>query len=555
MSDNGGEKYRLSLAEKARGAFLALAAGDALGWPQEIPRNVARDCTRRDPHEEFREWKRLVGGSRFRLYEETVHAGDYSDDTQLALAVARSRIDHGLNWWKAFTLKELPFWTLYERGGGGATKRAVRAWSGGSPPWRVKNGGNIRSYFAAGGNGAAMRVLPHALFFARRQDSSDLVRDVVLDGLATHGHPRALVGAAAYAYAAWRLVRNRDTLRFGELLEMLMDEEREWADFPETVREESTWFKAANKAMNGHYEETWKETIQEMIGLLDTARREVSAGALADDSSVLEKLGCLGREKGSGTRSVAAAVYLSARHAALPKQGVLRAAFEKGTDTDTLAAMTGGLMGCLAGTEWIPMSWLKVQDAEYIQRVADLLISESGDEPHPDAEILPNHRSILSRLEALKEDEQGALDLGGGKQATVKVLSDMKSLGKSTAVRGWRLRTCEGQTLYLRKVSKKVSTQGSPARTYDGTLPFHSETSRSAAGKSDYPRKPELYSLFCKELSLFVGNSSRQIKPLDVQNRLELERNQVQAWLDRAEQDGLIRKTKKRPVTYELCQV
>ena len=113
-----------------------------------------------------------------------------------------------------------------------------------------------------------------------------------------------------------------------------------------------------------------------MSELFETARQEVSAGALADDSLALKKLGCFGRERGSGTRSTAAAAYLTARHAAQPWQGVLRAALrKKGADTDTLAAMTGGLMGCLAGTEWIPRPWFKVQDAEYIQRIAGWLIS------------------------------------------------------------------------------------------------------------------------------------------------------------------------------------
>ena len=81
-----------------------------------------------------------------------------------------------------------------------------------------------------------------------------------------------------------------------------------------------------------------------------------------------------------------------------------------------------------------------------------------------------------------------------------------------------------------------------------------SGSEKNKARKSGYSQNPKLYTLFCKELSLFLGKSSGQIKLLDVQNRLELERKQVQVWLDRAEQDGLIRKTKKRPVTYELCQ-
>ena len=582
----------LSLTDKSIGAFLALAAGDALGWPQEAGRRVSHGSANQTPSEEFREWTRR-GGGRFLAYEEIVRAGDYSDDTQLALAVARSRVNRASDWWRAFTLVELPFWALYERGGGIATKRAVEAWSHGNPPWKLRSGKKIRAYFDSGGNGVAMRVLPHALFFARQGNPANLLRDVVFDGLATHGHPRALVGAAAYAYAAWWLLRKNSTLKFGELLDMLIDEKSKWGEFPEMEREESTWLKAAYVATDGQYEKIWERVVQEMSELFETARQEVSAGALADDSSALKKLGCFGRERGSGTRSTAAAVYLTARHAVQPWHGVIRAAFEKGTDTDTLAAMTGGLMGCLAGTEWIPRPWFKVQDAEYIQRIAGWLISEPEEEQRPRVEFLPNRQSILSKLDALNENGENTIDLGRGNRAKATVLSDVKPVGKSVIIRRWRLKTSDGQTLYVRKVSK-ISARNSPERVEQPAHLARSAVDRSAilspevrslgsqlglhlfaeeaggrpqptvrkittiparsskAAESSPQRSPKLYLVFCKELSRFLKESSGQVRLLEVQNRLKLERKQVQVWMDQAEKDGLIRKTKKRPLTYEL---
>ena len=568
-NNNKSEACRpdLSLTDKSIGAFLALAAGDALGWPQEMRWNVPHALANQAPSEEFREWTRRSGGSSL-SYEEIVRAGEYSDDTQLALAVARSRVNYASDWWRAFTLAELPFWALYERGGGRATKRAVEAWSHGNPPWKLKNGKRVRAYFDSGGNGVAMRVLPHALFFARQRNPANLLRDVILDGSATHGHPRALVGAAAYAYAAWWLLRKNSTLRFGELLDMLIDEEPKWGDFPKPEREENTWLKAADVATDGQYERIWKQVVQEMSGLLKTARQEVSAGALADDSSALEKLGCFGREKGSGTRSAAAAAYLTARYAAQPWQGVLRAAFERGADTDTLAAMTGGLMGCLAGAEWIPLPWLKVQDSEYIQQIAGQLISEPKNKPQLHIEFLSNRQSILSKLDALNGNKENTIDLGGGKRATATVLSDTKPIGKSVMVRRWRLKTSDGQTLYMRKVSK-TSTRDTAGRSYTLVSPVRRRVVRSAnlfskptqlRHRSDiHPshaemdnQSPKLYMVFCEELSRFFEESSGEIRLLEVQNRLKLERKQVQVWMDWAEKDGLIRKTKKRPLTYEL---
>ena len=343
MPDSSEREARSSTLplDKAEGAFLALAAGDALGWPQEMPRFVRGNPTSSKAHVGFKEWTRR-GGGRFRPYEETIRPGDYSDDTQLTLAVARCRINHGAAWWKAFTQVELPLWTLYERGGGGATKRAAGAWAGASPPWRLKKRENVRRYFDAGGNGVAMRVLPHALFLAGQNQPADLMHDVVLDGSATHGHPRALVGATAYAYAAWSLMRRSGTLRFGELLETLLDGAPQWSRFPESAREEKSWLEVANDVTDAKFREIWARTAHEMRELLETARRGLEAGALADDRGVLNDLGCFGPEKGAGTVSAAGAAYLAARHAAHPVQGVLRAAFERGADTDTLAAMTGG---------------------------------------------------------------------------------------------------------------------------------------------------------------------------------------------------------------------
>ena len=227
---------------KAEGAFLALAAGDALGWPQEMRRSVRSNASgTSSPRIEFQTWVRRTGG-RYRPYEETIGAGEYSDDTQLTLAVARSRTNHGADWWKAFMRVELPRWTIYERGGGGATKRAAQAWLAGVPPWQSGKIDAVRRYFDAGGNGVAMRVLPHALFLAAQDDPAVLVHDVVRDGAATHGHPRALVGATACAYAAWSLARRNRTLGFGELLDLLIDEQdRGWGAFPDMERGGEAW--------------------------------------------------------------------------------------------------------------------------------------------------------------------------------------------------------------------------------------------------------------------------------------------------------------------------
>ena len=136
---------------------------------------------------------------------------------------------------------ELSRWTIYERGGSGATKRAAQAWLAGSRPWQSRKTDVVRRYFDASGNGVGMRVLPHALFLGDQDDPPVLVHDVVRDGATTHGHPSALFGATACAYAAWSLARRNRTLGFGELLGLLIDEEDRWGAFPDMERGGEAW--------------------------------------------------------------------------------------------------------------------------------------------------------------------------------------------------------------------------------------------------------------------------------------------------------------------------
>ena len=547
---------------KAEGAFLALAAGDALGWPQEIRQNVRSNASgASSPRIEFQTWTRRTGG-RYRSYEETIGAGEYSDDTQLTLAVARSRTNHGADWWKAFMRVELPRWTIYERGGGGATKRAARAWLAGSPPWQTGKTDAVRRYFDAGGNGVAMRVLPHALFLAGQDDSAVLVHDVVRDGAATHGHPRALVGATACAYAAWSLVRRNGMLGFGELLDLLIDERDGWGAFPDMERGGEAWFAAAGRVLDEPYERLWERTVGEMRRLLEQARNGIRAGALADDRAVLDDLGCFGRFKGAGTVTAAAAAYLAARHAAQPAQGVLRAAFERGADTDTLAAMTGGLLGCLAGDEWLPAPWREVQDAAYLRCIAGrVALGPSGAEQRP-VETPAAPQSILTDL-ARNGDHEVALGESSRGQATA--LPDLRPLSKSITVRAWRLRTPEGQTLYVTRVeeNRRLRRAGRPEAEPSSV---RRPSSDSATSKSDHaiPAGPDsgagvvadqgdaLYAEFQRQLRTLLSNGPA--RPKRIEEALGLIPLQVRTWLERMEHGGEIERASRNPVTYALTR-
>ena len=60
---------------KAEGSFIALAAGDALGWPQELPQKFIGKLETDKPSLELRAWARHVGG-RYHPHEEPVRRGN-----------------------------------------------------------------------------------------------------------------------------------------------------------------------------------------------------------------------------------------------------------------------------------------------------------------------------------------------------------------------------------------------------------------------------------------------------------------------------------------------
>lgn len=118
-----------SVGEKFLGSLLGVAIGDALGWPQER----GKESSKNKQSSSFKQWKKSSGYGKS-YSEEIIQRGSYSDDTQLTLATSRAL--NYTNFLSYFGRIELPSWLLYERGGGGATKRAARSWAKGVPPWK-----------------------------------------------------------------------------------------------------------------------------------------------------------------------------------------------------------------------------------------------------------------------------------------------------------------------------------------------------------------------------------------------------------------------------------
>jgi len=445
-----------------------------LGWPQEdrskiVGGNAARHI---EPAPIFRDWVRH-GGTRFAGYLDPVQAGQYSDDTQLTLSVARACL-RGPDWWTWLTTVELPQWPLYERGGGGAVLRAARAWARGRAPWlgdTQKDASAAARYFHAGGNGVAMRIAPHAILAATQPLSwEELAMRVLRDGLSTHGHPHALVGAVLHASALARALRKRDTLEYGEMLEWLI-EDRAWTS-PAMMMEaaDTQWHEAYRRHgrdLPDHPQRGWEEVADQTLQALRLARSALDRGTLANDQGTLEAIGCFDqRRAGAGTVAALAALYVASRSASRPISGLLRTAFLHGSDTDTLASMTSSLLGAVQGTTWLGDLGHQVQDSHYLEELAWRL-TRSESEPPASPPVPPVTESSLRTWTKHLHDR--AVD-----QLPVALrchLEDSLSLepkSNSTITRSV-LRAEDGQTLLIDKVSRPNPSPG-PAKPDHGQL-------------------------------------------------------------------------------------
>jgi catechol 2,3-dioxygenase-like lactoylglutathione lyase family enzyme len=196
-----------------------------------------------------------------------------------------------------------------------------------------------------------------------------------------------------------------------------------------------------------------------MAGLLEKSLAGVKAGAISIDSKVLGDLGCFDRSmSGSGTICAAAAIYIGSKYAPDPQNGIAEAANSTGADTDTLASMAGGLLGVIAGTEWLQRYRNQLQDERYITELAQRLESLEYDQSS-NAELgkpALKPATLVQRLFAMLPDRspESVLELPDGREATIKEVLPLSTKSKDLKGRYWMLRAHDGQTLYIKKLER-----------------------------------------------------------------------------------------------------
>lgn len=420
-----------SFREKCTGALIASAIGDALGWPYELrSRNsVQSNLTGGDF---FIDWTRRAGG-KYWGHDEIIKAGEYSDDTQMILAVARSIISG--KWADYFTQNELPFWLDYERGGGTALKRAAKAYRNKKNPWEDNS---ALEYFNAGGNGTVMRILPHVIVYANSQDIGQLMRDVITDSTLTHGHPRAILGATCYAFALYAILRKNSILQFGELIDTVIAGAPIWGKYRSEAFP-SEWAKLPPNILQYDYVTTWNIHVEDMTNALHYIKESLKKGLLVNDKIVLTKLKCFDKESGAGDVAILSALYLASKYANNPVLGIKTAAYTIGMDTDTIASITGGLLGMLCGTTWIPFEWRSVQDYNCLCSISEFLLSD-------------RKKETAKEITEMFADKQMLQDTLIGKMYQL----DQTALpsGKNGQVIITKWKTLYGQTIYIKKLHR-----------------------------------------------------------------------------------------------------
>lgn len=345
--------------DRILGALILGGAADALGWRNESWRPSSK---RTGVVTQLESWSKRIG--RVGGYWEAVEAGEYSDDTQLTIAVARCICPDGRYDADRFARVELPYWLSYQRGGGRTIKAAAaNLRKNRSLTW---DSNRFEGYEASGANGAAMRVLALSTI----EKTTDLIVATWQNAIASHGHPRAIIGALVMAWGLAYALRTssfapaeyvRQLQQFIRGLNLELPDERL-----------KRWIRSMRIDFEGNFKTVRDEMLQLIMIVWSSLRSE--------NRGVLQMLGCLNpATRGSGTATVAAGNYFFLKYYESPATGIVQAANSHGADTDTIGKFSGNLLGALRGRETYENELTeRVQDRTYFDRLSNYL---AGIEP------------------------------------------------------------------------------------------------------------------------------------------------------------------------------
>lgn len=307
--------------------LLGVCVGDALGVPVEF---TSREERLREP---------VTSMQGYGTYNQP--PGTWSDDSSLTFCLAESLCQgfsldaiaqsfclwHDQGYWT-------PHGTVFDIGM--ATSTAIRhlRWDRVSP---LESGCTDEK---SNGNGSLMRILPMA-FYYQSLEFPELIKRVHQVSSITHAHLRSQMACGIYISIAIRLLEG---------------------DAPATA-----YFKGIQKIHQSYNQPPYTSELDKFTRVLDGKIAQFPMEAIQSGSYVIHTL--------------EAALWCFLTSTSYP-QSVLKAV-NLGSDTDTTAAVTGGLAGLYYGIEQIPQEWrdqIAREDdiVDLAKRLASAIASENS---------------------------------------------------------------------------------------------------------------------------------------------------------------------------------
>lgn len=310
----------ISRNERIIGGIWGLLVGDAVGVPYEFYK--AEELSKLN-------YIDMVPPKGFRRTHSTVGIGTWSDDGAQALCLLDSLLSKGKMDIDDFAVRLLKWyeeglWAVdnYVFDVGIQTAEALRAYKRGVSPLKA---GMVRPQ--GKGNGALMRVLPLALWHKGKDE--ELIRDAHTQSLVTHGNSCNGVCCALYCLWARRILKGVDI------------------------------------------EEAYVEAVQVLRSIYDEDsrfRKYLEEEIKPEDEPI-----------GSGSGYVVdslRSVRMVLKHKTYEE--VIKHAILLGDDTDTTAAIAGGIAGIREGIKAIPQRWMEqMKGKELVEPLIKRLLEEA----------------------------------------------------------------------------------------------------------------------------------------------------------------------------------
>ena len=317
---------------KAKGVIIGHAIGDALGVPVEF---VSREELKEKPV------KSMQGYGTYPFPK-----GCWSDDTSMSLCALDAFDEGKLNFDKVMiNFARWYYQDLFTPTGemfdvGNTCSFAIERYMKENISWRDCGLSDERS----NGNGSLMRIHPFALYTFRLDTNIKTKIEIIeLASALTHAHPRSKMACGIYAFVLWELLDDTKRFKGKHAIRRGINNARKYYGSDPEFK----FFSLKLCRQIADVDHIWEDP--------DTYHRATEKDIISD---------------GYVVHTLEAAIWCLCRTTSY-KDCVLKAV-NLGDDTDTIAAVAGGLAGAMYGYDNIPQEWRETLiKREYIEQLCD----------------------------------------------------------------------------------------------------------------------------------------------------------------------------------------